>query len=132
MKNYIILLLLSFALVSCKTATAKPEKPIAVPVANAAFFREISKKPDFDQVKISSRVDVETGAFIPTLDATIYIEDGQKISSTLRRCKTFCSDVLSFLFRRKISVSVSPCRDTGLILKRTYASAAMATNLITL
>lgn len=79
MKNYISLLLLSFALVSCKTATAKPEKPIAVPVANAAFFREISKKPDFDQVKISSRVDVETGAFIPTLDATIYIEDGQKV-----------------------------------------------------
>lgn len=79
MKNYIILLLLSLALVSCKTATAKPEKPVAVPVANAVFFREISKKPDFDQVKISSRVDVETGAFIPTLDATIYIEDGQKV-----------------------------------------------------
>ncbi len=79
MNKYIVLILISFALSSCKTATTKPESPAAAPVANTAFFREISKKPDFSQVKISSRVDVETGAFIPTLDATIYIEDGQKV-----------------------------------------------------
>lgn len=30
-------------------------------------------------MKINSRVSVETGNFIPTLDATIYIENGQKV-----------------------------------------------------
>lgn len=79
MNKYIVLILISFALISCKTATVKPENPPVAPVANAAFFKQIMKKPDFSQVKMTSRVDVETGAYIPTLDATIYIENGQKV-----------------------------------------------------
>ena len=81
MKNYIIILLTSISLLSCKTQNAA-NAPLSTnaPVAEgSAFFKEINKKPSFQQIKINSRVNVETGNFIPTLDATIYIENGQKV-----------------------------------------------------
>ena len=81
MKNYIIILLTSISLLSCKTQNAA-NAPLSTnaPVAeSSAFFKEINKKPSFQQIKINSRVNVETGNFIPTLDATIYIENGQKV-----------------------------------------------------
>ena len=73
MKNYIIILLTSISLLSCKTQNAA-NAPLSTnaPVAeSSAFFKEINKKPSFQQIKINSRVNVETGNFIPTLDATI-------------------------------------------------------------
>lgn len=79
MNKYIVLILISLALSSCKTkTTATPDASVKV-AGNAAFFNTITKKSDFRQVKMNSRVDVQTGSFIPTLDATIYIENGQKV-----------------------------------------------------
>lgn len=81
MKKYIIVLLSAIFLVSCKTKTVlnEPTSATAPISSNAAFFNKITEKPKFQQVKINSRVNVETGSFIPTLDATIYIENGQKV-----------------------------------------------------
>lgn len=81
MKKYIIILIASISVLSCKTQTAAyvPVSTNAPITETAAFFKEINKKPNFQQVKINSRVNVETGNFIPTLDATIYIENGQKV-----------------------------------------------------
>lgn len=81
-------ILLGFASVlmlwSCKTIpTAKPtateNNTATIPKGNKAFFSQISKKTDFQQVKINSKINVETGNFLPTLDAVIYIERDQKI-----------------------------------------------------
>lgn len=47
--------------------------------SNAVFFSKIKEAPEFQQLKINSKVNVETGSFIPTLDATIYIENGKKV-----------------------------------------------------
>ena len=82
MKKYIVLIAISLGLSSCKTnsaATAAPAGPAVNTAGSTAFYKAITKKADFQQVKINSRVDVETGSFIPTLDATIYIENGQKV-----------------------------------------------------
>lgn len=84
MKKNIILIIATLALVSCKVQTKKTESnnPISAtePINNNSdFYRSILKKSDFDQVKISSKIDVQTGNFIPTLSATMYIENGQKI-----------------------------------------------------
>lgn len=81
MKKYIIVLLSVFLVVSCKSRTAlnQPTSTTTPISSNAAFFSKITEKPKFEQVKINSRVNVETGSFIPTLDATIYIENGQKV-----------------------------------------------------
>ena len=68
-------------LFSCKTKTVT-NSPIGTNnpiVENAAFFSKIKEKPNFQQLKINSKVNVENGTFIPTLDATIYIENGQKV-----------------------------------------------------
>ena len=81
MKKYIIVLLSAFLVVSCKSKTAlnQPTSATTPISSNAAFFSKITEKPKFEQVKINSRVNVETGSFILTLDATIYIENGQKV-----------------------------------------------------
>ncbi|OWK74733.1 hypothetical protein CBW16_04875 [Flavobacteriaceae bacterium JJC] len=81
MKKYIIILLSAFFVMSCKTKTSvtQPVSTTAPITSNAAFFNKITEKSNFQQVKINSKVNVETGSFVPTLDATIYIENGQKI-----------------------------------------------------
>ncbi|WP_370898651.1 DUF4292 domain-containing protein [Chryseobacterium gossypii] len=97
MKNWIPLLLLLLALSSCKTRnTAKNNSNISKdsiitegnnnptdinePVRDKlAFYEHVLIPPKFDQIKINSKVNVETGSFIPTLDATIYIENNQKV-----------------------------------------------------
>ncbi|KMQ71262.1 DUF4292 domain-containing protein [Chryseobacterium koreense] len=81
MKKYILALLTLTFVLSCKTKSAV-QAPISTttPISSTTeFFNKIKAKPDFQQVKINSRVSVETGNFIPTLDATIYIENGQKV-----------------------------------------------------
>lgn len=81
MKKYIIAIIGSVVLLSCTTQKATNTSPTNVnaPVSDNAFFNGIQKKSGFQQVKINSKVDVQTGSFVPTIDATIYIENGQKV-----------------------------------------------------
>lgn len=98
MKNWIPLILLLLVLSSCKTRNAAKKnnsniqdstvavkddgnpKDASQPVRDKlAFYEHVLIPPKFDQIKISSKVNVETGSFIPTLDATIYIENNQKV-----------------------------------------------------
>ena len=80
MKNVLLALSASFIMFSCTTQkTVNPPVSATAPVENSEFFTAVNKVSEFEQVKINSRVNVETGSFIPTLDATIYIENGQKI-----------------------------------------------------
>lgn len=44
-----------------------------------AFYEHVIPQPQFEQIKITSKVNVETGSFIPTLEATIYIEKDKKV-----------------------------------------------------
>ncbi len=90
MKKTIYLSSIIAILSSCtakKVATA-PEvipkteiKPVDVkaPVANSAFYSAINKPATFSQVKINSRINFDMGAYVPTADATFYIENGQKV-----------------------------------------------------
>ena len=98
MKNWIPLILLLLVLSSCKTRNAAKKnnsniqdstivvkddgnpKDANEPVRDKiTFFEHVLIPPKFEQIKISSKVNVETGSFIPTLDATIYIENNQKV-----------------------------------------------------
>ncbi|WP_347218189.1 DUF4292 domain-containing protein [Chryseobacterium sp.] len=103
MKNWIPLLLLLLALSSCKTRNAvkndtsstrdsikttednRNPKDVNQPVRDKLTFYEHVLIPlKFEQIKIDSKVRVETGSFIPTLDATIYIENDKKVWMNLR------------------------------------------------
>ncbi|SNV42690.1 Uncharacterised protein [Chryseobacterium taklimakanense] len=81
MKKYILAAFSSLLLLSCKTQPSVEKKPVDVkaPVSSSAFISTVTKKSGFNQVKINSKVDVQTGNFIPTIDATIYIENGNKV-----------------------------------------------------
>lgn len=81
MKNLIIAAAFSIAAISCKTQQPAATVPTNVnaPVSNAAFFSAVQKKSQFQQVKINSKIDAETGAFVPTIDAAIYIENSKKV-----------------------------------------------------
>lgn len=84
MKNLGIIIFSAIALSSChtqKNVTESSPTPISAtePVkSNSAFFNKITEKLTFEQVKINSKINIENGSFIPTLSATIYIENGQK------------------------------------------------------
>ncbi|ROH95599.1 DUF4292 domain-containing protein [Chryseobacterium daecheongense] len=97
MKNWIPLFVLLLVVSSCKTRNAakkdnsNPQDSIYVesntdpkdanePVRDKlTFYEHVLIPPQFDQIKINSKVNVETGSFVPTLDATIYIENNQKV-----------------------------------------------------
>jgi len=106
MRNWIIALSLIFLATSCKTRNSARKNDRRVktdstfvledndnrqprdsnePVNDKfAFFEHVLVQPAFEQIKISSKVNVETGSFIPTLDATIYIEKDKKVWMTLQ------------------------------------------------
>ncbi|NIF07622.1 DUF4292 domain-containing protein [Chryseobacterium sp. Tr-659] len=103
MKNWIPLLLLLLALSSCKTRTTvqsetdnkrdsittgkdnRNPKDVNEPVRDKlTFYEHVLIPPKFEQIKIDSKVKVETGSFVPTLDATIYIENDKKVWMNLR------------------------------------------------
>ncbi|RLJ23024.1 uncharacterized protein DUF4292 [Chryseobacterium sp. 7] len=105
MKNWIPLLLLLLALSSCKTRTKAQNDTdhtrdsIAVtkdqdngnpkdanePVKDKlTFYEHVLVPPKFDQIKIDSKIRVETGSYVPTLDATVYIENDTKVWMNLR------------------------------------------------
>lgn len=71
----------AFVLIFSSCASRKTTAPTDVnqPVSGTSFFNDISEPSTFEQVKINSKVNIDTGSFIPTLDATIYIENGEKI-----------------------------------------------------
>lgn len=81
MKNFIIAIAASAAFISCKTQQTATSAPTNVnaPVSNTAFFNAVQKKSAFQQVKINSKIDAQTGSFVPTIDATVYIENGKKV-----------------------------------------------------
>lgn len=81
MRKYIILVFIALLVISCKTkvATNNPIGTSTPSESSTTFFNKIKEKPNFHQLKINSKVNVENGTFIPTLDATIYIENGQKV-----------------------------------------------------
>lgn len=103
MKNWIPFLLLLLALSSCKTRNAAQNdtdhtrdsinttkdngnpKDVNEPVSNKlTFYEHVLIPPKFEQIKIDSKVRVETGSYVPTLDATIYIENDKKVWMNLR------------------------------------------------
>lgn len=103
MKNWVPLLLLLIALSSCKTRNAiksdtgnskdsiktaednRNPKDVNEPVRDKfTFYEHVVTPPKFEQIKIDSKVRVETGSFIPTLDATVYIENDKKVWMNLR------------------------------------------------
>ncbi|SIR18044.1 DUF4292 domain-containing protein [Chryseobacterium sp. RU33C] len=103
MKNWLPFLLLLLALSSCKTRnaaqnntdhtqdsinTAKDNgnpKDVNEPVSDKlTFYEHVLIPPKFEQIKIDSKVRVETGNYVPTLDATIYIENDKKVWMNLR------------------------------------------------
>lgn len=82
MQKYILIIVSALLVTSCKVQKNQATNPISTtkPISNnASFFSAIDKKSSFDAVKINSKIDAKTGSFIPTLDAVIYIENGQKV-----------------------------------------------------
>lgn len=103
MKNWIPILLIFLTLSSCKTRNAaknnssNPQDSTVVsddnrtpkdanePVRDKfSFYEHVVVPLKFEQVKINSKVNVETGSFIPTLDAVIYIENDKKVWMNLQ------------------------------------------------
>lgn len=94
MKRFLLLVVTGIVLFSCKArkatddtsgsdSTAITKKPVDVNKsidADVKFFQKVLVPPKFDQLKISSKVNVETqSSYLPTLDATIYIENNKKV-----------------------------------------------------
>lgn len=82
MQKYILIILSAVVVTSCKVNKTQATQPVSTtkPISNNTnFFSAIEKKSTFDAVKINSKIDAKTGSFIPTLDAVIYIENGQKV-----------------------------------------------------
>jgi len=81
MLKKIVFLFIIVSLSSCKTKTgaANPINTNAEIASTSAFFKKIKEQPNFQTLKINTRIDVQNGNFIPPLDATIYIEKDQKV-----------------------------------------------------
>ena len=81
MKKYIVLVFLALFLWSCKTKTVvnNPVDSNAAIASNSFFYNKILSETNYDGLKISSKVDVINGSFIPTLDATVYLEKDKKV-----------------------------------------------------
>ncbi|MEC5393989.1 DUF4292 domain-containing protein [Bergeyella sp. RCAD1439] len=81
MKKLVFILFSVFFLWSCKTKTAVISEPLVKPKTNekADFIKKITRKATFEQVKINSKIDVQMGRFVPPIEATVYIENGEKI-----------------------------------------------------
>ncbi|KPE49918.1 DUF4292 domain-containing protein [Chryseobacterium indologenes] len=103
MKNCILILLVLLTLSSCKTRNATKSSNGNVQDSTVVsedgrrskedgeavrdkytFFEHVIIPPKFEQIKINSKVNVQTGSFIPTLDATIYIENNKKVWMNLQ------------------------------------------------
>ncbi len=48
--------------------------------ADLTFYQHVLQNPEFDQLKISSKISMESATtYLPTLDATIYIQNNEKV-----------------------------------------------------
>lgn len=82
MKKLGLFIVISLSLLSCSTQkNVSQPKEIQTDTTTKSnlFFSNILKKSEFNVLKINSKIDVEIGKFIPTINATIYIENGQKV-----------------------------------------------------
>lgn len=74
---YFVIIIFSVSCSTTKTVTDQSSQQNAS-ITKSDFFKKINSTSDFDQIKINSKITIENGSFIPTLDTTIYIEDGTK------------------------------------------------------
>lgn len=79
-----LLILVSLSVISCSVKRVNPDNNLPIsttkPIENSKdFYKTINEKNNFEFLKINSRIDAKTGSFIPTLDATIYIENEKKV-----------------------------------------------------
>ncbi len=83
MKKLLALAIISSFVLSCTTKNVvnnpKDVNATSEIGTKKAFFDAIEKDQNFKQVKINSKIDVQTGKFMPPLDATMYIEKDQKV-----------------------------------------------------
>lgn len=92
MKNIITLIIGALLLFSCKARTGadtagagtsedrnKPKDANAAVYDKVTFYEKTLLPVQFDQIKMTGLMNVETGAGIPQLNSTIYIEKDQKI-----------------------------------------------------
>lgn len=87
MKKYFFILFLSLIIFSCKSRKNVIEEmqgtsivDVNETVEDAQFlFDKIEEDSTFTQLKINSRISVQSDTSLPTLDATIFIESGQKV-----------------------------------------------------
>lgn len=76
---YFILLIILSSCGASKVTTEKPTTTVAESKAENTFFHNIDKPVTFDNLKISSKIDVQNGQPIPTLNALFYIEKDKKV-----------------------------------------------------
>lgn len=82
MKKFLTYFAIATFTISCASRKVTTHLPTStsVPVENTdAFYSAIATPIQFDVVKMSSRVNVRNGKFIPTLNATFYIEKDKKV-----------------------------------------------------
>ena len=83
MKNFILYIFITIILGSCASNKTKKNNSVEaynhLSMENKTFFNAILKKSDFDALKITSKIEVQNGKLIPNINATIYIENDQKI-----------------------------------------------------
>ena len=81
MRKFLILSLCAFFLWSCKTKTLvnNPVDSNTAIASDSFFYNKILAESNYEGLKINSKVDVENGNFIPTLNATIYLEKDKKV-----------------------------------------------------
>ena len=83
MKNFILYIFITIILGSCASNKTKKNNSVEAynysSMENKTFFNAILKKSDFDALKITSKIEVQNGKLIPNINATIYIENDQKV-----------------------------------------------------
>ena len=83
MKNFILYIFITIILGSCASNKTKKNNSVEAynysSMENKTFFNTIFKKSDFDALKITSKIEVQNGKLIPNINATIYIENDQKV-----------------------------------------------------
>lgn len=83
MKNFILYIFITIILGSCASNKTKKNNSVEaynhLSMENKTFFNAIFKKSDFDALKITSKIEVQNGKLIPNINATIYIENNQKV-----------------------------------------------------
>lgn len=82
MKNWFLYFIPFLILSSCSTQKKVATEDSTPTIENNSykeFYNIISKKSDFDALKITSKINADFGKNIPTINATIYIENDEKV-----------------------------------------------------